>query len=86
MEDTLKSLAYFEMDTLMATFHVNADGSYIFESKLASMELYDRVTLKTWFLIVMQNITSVESADSMDSDIFHESLDKTKPEDQHLML
>ena len=66
------------MGMLTATFHVNADGSYIFESKLASMELYDRVTLKTWFLIVMRNITSVESADSMDSDVFHVSLEKTK--------
>ena len=82
----MKNLASFELGTTTTTFNANVDGSYIFESKLASMELHDRVTLESLFPTVMRSITSLEAADNMGSDVFKFSLEKSRTGDQHLML
>jgi vacuolar protein sorting-associated protein 13A/C len=74
------------LGTTTTTFNSNVDGSYIFESKLASMELHDRVTLESLFPTVMRSSTSLEAADNMGSDVFKFSLEKSRTGDQHLML
>lgn len=82
-----KQLAAFEMGTATTSFKANADGSYVFDSKLASMELQDKVTLKSLFPTVMRNIVPADQvAGSEDNGVFRFTLDKMRTGDQSLTL
>ena len=81
-----KQIATFEMGTATASFKANADGSFVFDSKLESMDVYDKVTLKTLFPNVMQNIVSADDTKTKDNGVFRFSLDKSRTGDQNVTL
>jgi len=82
-----KQIAAFEMGTATTSFKANADGSFVFDSKLESMELFDKVTLKSLFPTVMRNLVSAEdAAGSKDKGVFKFTLDKSRSGDQSMTL
>ena len=79
-----KQLASFEMGTASTSLKANADGSYVFDCQLASIDLHDKVTFKSLFPTVIQNITSAD--DNKDKGVFQFTLDKSKAGDQNMSL
>ena len=79
-----KQLAAFEMGTATTSFDANADGSYIFDTSLASLEVHDRVTVHSLFPTVVRNVQSVD--ESMAEDIFKFRLQKSRTADQNIIL
>ena len=83
----LKQLAAFEMGTAMTSFDANADGSFVFDTYLASLEIQDLVTVHSLFPTVVRNLPSAdEASDSAKKDVFKFRLRKSKTGDQDIAL
>jgi vacuolar protein sorting-associated protein 13A/C len=75
----LRPVADLQMGTVSTAFDANADGSFGFDLSLASLEITDMVTPKSYFPTVLKNQELPES-----SDAFSVRIAKAKSGDQQL--
>jgi hypothetical protein len=76
----LKQVAELDMGTVSTSFDANADGSYIFGLNLQSLEVHDKVTPKSVFPTILQNVGRHEDG------VFKVSMRKAKNGDQKVSL
>jgi hypothetical protein len=78
-----RNLAALEMGRVLTSFDANMDGSFKFDFRLTSLEVFDKVTPKSLFPTILRNQPSSDIA-SPASDAFTVHLDKSTSGDQTL--
>ena len=81
----LRQLAALEMGTVSTSFDADVDGSFVFDFRLSSLEIHDKVTPKSLFPTILRN-QRISGLASEDDDAFRVYLDKTASGDQKLKV
>lgn len=79
----LRPIADLQMGTVSTAFDASADGSFAFDFTLASLEITDMVTPKSFFPSVLKN-QNVSQSPGVSEAAFSVHVEKTKSGDQYL--